>query len=115
MGMSASQVRLLTLTARLSDLELEAQMISNSKIRLAIQTEGITKTYVEALQGEDQTKLNLATALYTAQVTQIQSEDKIFDLSLKQVETEHSAIQTEYDSVKKIIDKNVERSFKIFG
>ena len=34
MGMSASQVRLLTLTARQNDVELQAQLISNQKMQL---------------------------------------------------------------------------------
>lgn len=49
MGMSASQGRMLTLTARMSDLEFSAQSISNSKIRLASQSEEIAKDYADAL------------------------------------------------------------------
>lgn len=113
MGMSASQVRLLTLTARMSDLELEAQQTSNAKIRLSQKTEDITAAYVAALAAG--TNVDGATATYNAQITVIQSQDKLFDLSLNQINTEHSSMQTEYDSVKKVIDKNVERSFKIFG
>lgn len=52
MGMSASQARLLTLTARLSDLELSAQRISNSKLRLASETEKIATDYTKALNEE---------------------------------------------------------------
>jgi len=49
MGMSASQARLLTLTARMSDLELQMQQISNSKIRLAMKTAEVAADYSEAL------------------------------------------------------------------
>lgn len=49
MGMSASQARLLSLTARLSDLEYQAQMISNSKIRLADEGAQASKDYELAL------------------------------------------------------------------
>lgn len=55
-----------------------------------------------------------AEAKYEATMADIQSKDKRFDLQLKQVDTEHQAAQTEIDSVKKIIDKNIDRSFKIF-
>lgn len=58
MGLSASQARLLTLTARMSDLELRAQQISNSKIRLAVQGEQIAKDYANAL---DKQKLTVLT------------------------------------------------------
>ena len=56
-----------------------------------------------------------AEAKYKLAMAQIESKDKRFDLSLKQIDTEHSAIQTEMDSVKKIVDKNIERSFKTFA
>ena len=35
MGMSASQARLLSITARLTDNEMSSQLITNSKLRLA--------------------------------------------------------------------------------
>ena len=54
-------------------------------------------------------------ANYDATMASIQSKDKRFDLELTSINTEHSAIQTEIDSVKKVIDKNIERSFKTFN
>lgn len=56
-----------------------------------------------------------AEAVYTAKTAEIQTQDKKLELSLKQIDTEHEAVQTEYDSVKKVIDKNIERSFKTFN
>ena len=44
-----------------------------------------------------------------------QCEDKNLELRLKQLDTEQDAISTEIDAVQKIIEKNVESSFKIFG
>ncbi len=55
-----------------------------------------------------------AEAEYNATLASIQSKDKRFDLQLASINTEHTATQTEIDSVKKVIDKNIERSFKIF-
>lgn len=259
MGMSASQARMLTITARLSDLELSAQAISNSKIRLSVKSEDVAKAYSEALNNKklvyqnttekvtaqsltgyrensaqmllrtaggqlvvsslesqayaadpgneeaflselsivtdpgaenyDAGKLahyknvfaqmsapsgyttlgdnftdtdylynelqngNLyiekykpsinggeggfqsisfdsepvlqevydtsddaaAEAKYATEMASIQTKDKQFDLDLKNIDTEHNALQTEIDSVKKVVDKNIERSFKIFG
>lgn len=54
-------------------------------------------------------------AKYDVDLQKVQSKDKKFDLELKRLDTEHNALQTEYDSVKKVIDKNIESSFKIFG
>lgn len=49
MGMSASQARLLTLTARLNNNELRAQKVSNAKIRLSDSIEQVSDEYIQAL------------------------------------------------------------------
>ncbi len=49
MGLAASQARLLFLTARLSDLELRAQVISNAKMRLANESKSASDEYCRAL------------------------------------------------------------------
>ena len=36
-------------------------------------------------------------------------------MELKNIDTEHNSLQQEYDSVKSVIDKNIERSFKIYS
>lgn len=56
-----------------------------------------------------------AQAEYEAKSAMIQSQDKMLEIELKQVETQHQAAQTEYESVKKVIDKNIDRSFKTFA
>lgn len=48
MGLSASQARFLTLTARKSDLEYRAQQISNSRLVLSKQLEEIATEYTNA-------------------------------------------------------------------
>ena len=49
MGMAASQARLLSLTARIHDVEYKAQSIQNAKIQLATQSDQVYKDYLEAL------------------------------------------------------------------
>ncbi len=44
----------------------------------------------------------------------IQQEDRILELKLKQLDTEQKALSTELDSVKKVIDKNIEQTYKTF-
>lgn len=63
----------------------------------------------------DTTEVAKAEAEYNTTMAAIQSKDKKFDLQLKELDTEHTAIQTEIESVKKVIDKNIERSFKVFN
>lgn len=56
-----------------------------------------------------------AEAEYTRETNKIQAKDKLYDLELKNIDTEHEALQTEYDSIKSALDKNVERMFKYFS
>ena len=41
MGMAASQARLLTITARMHDVEYKAQSIQNAKIQLSTQSDQV--------------------------------------------------------------------------
>ena len=241
MGLSASQSRVLTLTARLSDLELKAQAIQHQKIRLSEQSTAASKKYMDALDAQklkfnyystgsvdatienitktgeyritdkfgsyyrytdgtdtamkdgqgnllpagwylvggdkiptskgkpgdcflpnstkeitstsflleqlqmanlfiqkldvdtgkyedysymssaifttedDDTGVAQAEAEYEYAMSEIQSKDKRLDLDLDNINTEHSAIDTEMDSVKKVVEDNVGRTFKVFS
>ena len=57
----------------------------------------------------------LVLAKYEAQTAEIQQKDKMLEVQLKRIETEHKAIETEMDAIKKVIDKNIENSYKTFG
>ena len=50
-----------------------------------------------------------------AKIEIIQAEDKDLELRLKQLDTEQAAITNEIEAVNKVIEKNVESSFKTFG
>jgi len=52
MGMAASQAKLLTLTARMHDVEYKAQNIENQKIELATQRDELYQKYCEALDAK---------------------------------------------------------------
>ena len=49
MGMAASQARLLTITARMHDIEYQAQSIQNAKIELATQSDEVYQEYLKTL------------------------------------------------------------------
>lgn len=49
MGLSASQARLLSITRRLNNNELQSEFISNSKIQLANQNVKASEKYINAL------------------------------------------------------------------
>lgn len=50
-----------------------------------------------------------------AETSVLQAQDKTLELRLKQLDTEHQAIQTEVDSISEVIKKNIESSFKSFN
>ena len=64
--------------------------------------------YDKAIYDKDIQEIN-------AKIEIIQAEDKDLELRLKQLDTEQNAITNELDAVTKVIEKNVESSFKTFG
>lgn len=64
---------------------------------------------------EDEKAVTLAEAKYNKTIKDIEHKDKQYDMDLKRLDTEHNALQTEYDSLKSVIQKNQERSFKTFS
>ena len=60
-------------------------------------------------------KVTLAEAQYNKAMNQIQAKDERFDLELKNIDTEHASLQQEYESVKKAMEQNVQRTFKLYS
>lgn len=58
---------------------------------------------------------DIASGDYEIAMTVIHAQDKALELRQKQLETQHTCVTTEYDAVKKVIDKNIEMSFKTLG
>ena len=56
-----------------------------------------------------------ATAEYESKMDQIQTKEKKLQIDLNQIENQQKACDTEIDSVKKVIEKNIERTFKTFA
>ena len=84
----------------------------NSKVKW-ISADWTTNTsFEDSLDTSDD---NMAQAHYDSQMALVQAQDKMLEIELKNVETQHSAVQTEIEAVKKVIDKNIETSFKTFG
>ena len=135
MGISANQARLMTLTARQHDLELRAQSISANKMVTSMASQQYALAYSKALNEYSQLKsgevtsaeydgasytsaetlLNKAKGDYDAAMASLSATEKMLDMELTQVNTEHNAIKTEYDAIKSLIGDNVEKSFNVFG
>lgn len=56
-----------------------------------------------------------AEAEYKRETASIQVKEKRLQMELNQVESQQKACDTEIDSVKKVMDKNIERTFKVFS
>lgn len=65
-------------------------------------------TYQQQSYEQQVTSINAKTEV-------IQQEDRTLELKLKQLDTEQQALSTEMDAVKKVIDKNIESTFKTFS
>ena len=63
----------------------------------------------------DKKALAIAEAEYEHAMKKIDKKDKQYDMELNKLETERTALTTEYDSVKKVIQDNIDRTFKIFS
>lgn len=59
--------------------------------------------------------LPAAEAEYKEETATVQNIDKRLELKAKQLDAKHKALETEIESVQKVIQKNVETSFKTFG
>lgn len=64
---------------------------------------------------DDEVKQMRAEVEYKRRTQEIQAKDKKYDQDLRKLDTEHNALQTEYESIKELINKNVDRSFKAFS
>ena len=63
----------------------------------------------------DNRALAKAEAEYEHKLKQIDKKDQMFDMDLSKLETERTALTTEYESVKKVIEDNIDRTFGIFS
>lgn len=65
-------------------------------------------TYKSYLYQQEMNNINAKTSI-------VQVQDRELELKLKQLDTEHNAVQTEIDAVQSVCKKNTEDSFKTFG
>lgn len=107
MGLGASQARLLMLTARRSDLELQLQFINQARMQIA--------NMVTALIGPTQNLDPEASAGLQTRIAAIQQQDKVLEMQAQRINTQHEAVGTEIQAVQKVIQKNIAMSFKLMG
>ena len=101
-------------TGRYKSIKLKSY---NSAFDLKTEIATNEEAYNQAMNQHyyDTQNYNKKIADINAKTSIIQQEDRTLELRLKQLDTEHDALQTEMEAVKKVITKNVEETFKTFG
>ena len=101
-------------TGNFSSLQL-----ANSGDKIAVSTNNVANDdlYQQAMNqyNKDYNDYEKTMSQINAKTEVIQQQDKTLELRLNQLDTEQNAISTEMDAVQKVIDKNVESTFKTFA
>jgi hypothetical protein len=109
MGLAANQARLMGLISRKSDLELEAQFISQHRMYLANMVSGFFN-----LQSKLEPESEAAKVL-EARIKQLQQADKLLELHLNRINAQQQAVGQETESVRNLVSKNIQSSFGLLG
>ena len=64
--------------------------------------------YAKYKYDKEQQEINVKTSI-------IQAEDKNLELKLTRLDNERNAVNTEIEAVKKVVDDNIQKSFKTFN
>ena len=107
MGLGASQGRLMMLTARKSDLELQLQFINQARMQIANVMIALFPPNADTDPGRVQAQQSV--------MASVQAQDKMLEMHANRINTQHEAVQTEIEAVRKVISKNIESSFKLMG
>jgi capsule polysaccharide export protein KpsE/RkpR len=109
MGFAASQARLLMLTARKTDIELQSQFINQARMQMG-NTVGSLMNLTADLNPESPTMQALQ-----ARIAAIQQIDKALELQQTRLGSQYKMIEAEFDSLKKIVEKSIQGSFKLLS
>jgi len=70
---------------------------------------------IDITEEQNEAAITKAEIEYKQALSDIEAKDKQYDNQIKRLDTEHNALQTEYDSIKNLITKNVERTLKMYS
>lgn len=89
---------------------------SSAKFNVSTATKTDTAAYDDAMNQYhyDMDVYEKRIADINAKTEKIQEQDRTLELRLKQLDTEQEALQTEMEAVQKVIQKNIESTFKTF-
>lgn len=94
---------------------MESGIVTMEQVDASYQWQGLDyKSCARITEETDDAAVTKAEAEYNRAMNDIEAKDSLYDLELKNIDTEHSSLQTEYESIKGVISKNVERTFNFY-
>lgn len=109
-------------SAYLKDPKILQNLIMNGMLFVNNTNTGDVGMTMDLLQADTQIEYVLDTSddaeaesEYQYEMASIKRKENQLDLELNQLETQHNAVIKEIDSVKEVINNNVERTFKLFS
>ena len=91
------------------------ESLFNTGDKVNIFAESSLSTDVDLAEVSNTELIEQAEVKYEKAVKDIDIKETKLDLQLSRIDTLHNALKTEYDSVKQIVSKNIDRSFKSFN
>lgn len=98
---------------QLFKLTKETNSFLGDKINIFAESSLGTDCEIQEVKNDE--LIALASVKYEKAVEDIDAKETKLDLQLNRIDAQHSALKTEYDSVKQIVSKNIDRSFKTFN
>lgn len=101
-------------SGRFSDITLES--MKGTKLNLTTTTTTDQNAYQDAMNEYEYQQMRYQQEItnINSKTSIIQAQDKTLELQLNRLDTLQKALSTEMDSVKKVLDKNIEVTFKTF-
>lgn len=100
-------------TAIINSMQSVQDNANGTKVNIFAQTNAAVDTNISL--ASDDLLISRAEAEYENRMDNIDQKDKQLDLRLARIENERNALKTEYDTVKDLVKKNIERSYKTFN
>ncbi len=91
----------------------ESTLFNQNKVNIFAESSVATDTELQEVSNTE--LIAKASAKYEKVLSDIDAKETKLDLQLARIDSQHNALKTEYDSVKQIVSKNIDRSFKSFN
>ena len=98
---------------RIYKMTMDSSFFNKDKINIFAESSVATDTSLQEVSNTE--LIQKATVEYEKAIEDLDVKDTKFDLQLAKIDQEHNALKVEYDSVKQIVSKNIDRSFKSFN